>query len=68
MFVHCERLRSEIGKVISCTTFKQINGDKPRDNNIQERIRDFHESLEDTILIKYFGTSLDGYESFINDD
>ena len=32
------------------------------------RIRDYHGSLEDALGSEYFGTSLDGYESFINDD
>ena len=31
-------------------------------------IRDYHGSLEDVLLSKELGTSLYGYDSFINDD
>ena len=39
-----------------------------KDSNVQERIRDYHDSLESALGSEGFGTSLDGYESFINDD
>ena len=38
------------------------------DSDVKERIRDYHGYLEDALWSKDFGTSLYGYESFINDD
>ena len=56
------------GKVISHTTIKNLTADKPRVPNDKNRIHDYHESLEGAIVSYYFGTSLDGYNYFINDD
>ena len=53
-------------KVLSKTTVQNLIADKPRDPKIQERIRDYHGFLEATLGSEDFGTSLYGYESFIN--
>ena len=47
--------------ILSWTTVQQITVEEPRDPDIQKQIHDYHGSLEDLILSKYFVTSLDGY-------
>ena len=42
--------------------------EESRDTDVQERIRVFFCSLEDSLGSDDFCTSLDGYDSFINDD
>ena len=59
---------SEKGKILSQTTVQHITAEEPRDTDVQELIRDYHGFLEDVLGSKDFGTSLDGYESFMNDD
>ena len=59
---------SEKGKVLSQTTVQQLTAEEPRDPDAQERIRDYNGSLEDVLGSENFGTSLDVYESFMNDD
>ena len=59
---------SEKGKVLSQTTVQQLTSEEPRYPDAQERIRDYHGSLEDALGSEEFGTSLDGYISFMNDD
>ena len=56
------------GNIILNTTVKHLTADKPRYPKIQELIRDYHGSLEATLGREYFWTSLDIYDSFINDD
>ena len=63
----CYWIISEKGKVLSQTTVQHLTAEEPRDPNIQERIRYYHGSLEDELVSEDFGTSLDGYGSFIND-
>ena len=64
----CYCIISEKGKVLSETTVQKITAEEPRDIDFLEQIRDYHGYLEYLIEIKDLGTSLDGYESFINDD
>ena len=64
----CYCILSEKGKVLSSTTGQHLTADRPRDANIQERIRDYHVLLEATLGSEYLGTSLVGYDSFINND
>ena len=64
----CYWILSEKGKVLSRTTIQHLTADKPMDPKVQERIHDYHGSLEDALGSEDFGTILDGYESFINDD
>ena len=64
----CYWIISEKEKVLSRTTIQHLTAGEPIDPGIQEKIRDFHGSLEDALGSKDFGTSLDGYDSFVNDD
>ena len=64
----CYFIISEKGKVLSRITVQRITAEEPRDPDVQERIRGYHGSLEDALGSEDFGTSLDGYDSFINDD
>ena len=64
----CYCILSEKGRVLSHTTVQHITSDKPRGPDVQERIRDYHGSLEVSLGSEDFGTSLDGYDSFIDDD
>ena len=59
---------SEKGKILSQTKVQDITAEEPRDPDVQERICDYHESLEYVLGSEDFGSSLDGYDSFINDD
>ena len=59
---------SEKGEVLSQTTVQHLTDEEPRDPDVQERIRDYHGSLEDALGSEDFGTSLDVYDSLINDD
>ena len=59
---------SKKGKVLSHTTVQHLTADKPRVTNDKEMIHDYHGSLEGALVSDYFGTSLDGYNHFINDD
>ena len=52
----------------SQTTVHHLTDEEPKDPDVQEQIRDYHGSLEDVIGSEDFGTSLDGYDSFINDN
>ena len=54
--------------VLPHTTFNHLTVDEPRDTNYQKRIWDYYGLLESALGSEYFGTSLDGYDSFINDD
>ena len=53
---------------LSRTTVQNLTAKEPRYPDVQERILDYHGSLEGVIGSKDFGASLDGYDSFINDD
>ena len=64
----CYWIISEKGNVLSQTTVQKVTAEGPRDHDIQYWIRDYHGSLEDVIGSKDFGTSLDVYYSFVNDD
>ena len=64
----CYWILSDQVKLLSRTTVQHLTSEEPRDPDIQERIRDYRSSLEDALVSKEFGTSLDGYDSFINDD
>ena len=64
----CYCIISEKGKVLSRTTFQHLTAEEPIDLDVQERIRYYHGSLKDVLGSKDFGTSLDGYDSFINDN
>ena len=59
---------SEKGTVLSQTTVQHLTAEEPRDPDVQERICDYHGSLENVLGSEDFGDSLDGYDSFINDD
>ena len=59
---------SEKVKVLSQTTVQHLTEEEPRDPDVQEHNRDYHGSLEDALGSEDFGTSLDGYDSFVNDD
>ena len=64
----CYFILSEKGGVISHTTVQHLTSDKPRGPDVQERIRDYHGSLEVAHGSEDFGSSLDGYDSFIGGD
>ena len=64
----CYWILIEKGRFISLTTVWHLAADKPREPNIREWIRDDHGSLEAALGNEDFGTSLYGYDSFINDD
>ena len=59
---------SEKVNVLSRTTVKHLTDEEPRVTGVQERIRDYHGSLEDALGSEDFGNSLDGYDSFVNYD
>ena len=62
----CYWILSEKGKFLSQTTVHHLTYEEPRDTDVQYRIRDYHGSLEDALGSKDFGTSLDVYDSLIN--
>ena len=64
----CYWIISEKGKVLSRTTVQHLTAEEPRDPDVQERIRDYHGSLEDVLGSKDHGTSFCGYNYFMNDD
>ena len=64
----CYWIISEKIKVLYRTTVQHLTAEEPRDTDVQERIRDYNVSLEDKLGSEDFGTSLDGYDSFMNDD
>ena len=64
----CYWILSEKGTFLSRTIVQHLTAEEPRDCDVQERICDYNGYLEDALERKYFGTSLDGYDSFINDD
>ena len=64
----CYWILSDKGKVLSQLTVQHLTTEEPRDPDFQEQIYDYHSSLEDVLGSEEFGTSFDGYESFINDD
>ena len=49
------------GKVLSQTSVQHLTSEEPIDPDVQERIRGYHGSLEDSLGSKDVGTSLDGY-------
>ena len=55
-------------KVISRNIIQHLTSDKPRDTNVQGWIHDYHGSLEYALGSDSFGTSLDVYKLFINDN
>ena len=57
-----------IGFLVSWTTVQHLTAEEWRDHGVQEQIRDYHGYLEDSLVSEDFGTSLDGYYSFVNDD
>ena len=59
---------SDKGNVLAQTPVQHIPSEEPRDTDVQYRIRDYRGSLEDVLRSKEFGSSLDVYESFTNDD
>ena len=61
----CYWILSEKGKVLSQNKVQHLTAEEPRYPDLQERICDYHGSLEDTLGSEEFGTSLDGYDSFI---
>ena len=64
----CYWIISKKGKVLSRTTVQHITDDEQGDSNVQERVHNHHGYLEAALGIEDFGTSLDGYGYFINDD
>ena len=64
----CYWILSKKGNVLSQTTVQHLTPEETRDHDDQEQIRDYHGSLEDELGSEDFGTSLDGYKSFMNDD
>ena len=63
----CYWILSEKGNVLSRTTVQHLTAEEPRDPDVQERIRDYHGFLEETLGGEEFGTILDGYDSLMND-
>ena len=63
----CYCIISYKGKVLSITIVQHLTTEEPRDPDVQERIRDYHGSLEDALGSEDFGTSLDEYDSLMND-
>ena len=59
---------SDKGKVLYQTTVQNLTSEELIDPDVQERIRDYHGYLEDALGSEDFGTSLDGYDSLINND
>ena len=64
----CYWILSEKGNVLSKTTVQHLNAEEPRYTDVQELIRDYHGFLEDVCGSNDVGTSLDGYDSFMNAD
>ena len=64
----CYWVISEKGKVLSQTIVQHITAEETRYPDVQEQIHYYNGSMEDALGRKYFGTSLDGYDSFMNDD
>ena len=64
----CYWIISEKRKVLYRTTVQNLTYEEKRYPNVQERIHDYHESLEDVLGSEEFDTSLYGYDSFINDN
>ena len=64
----CYWIISGKGKVLSRNKVQHLTDEEPRYPDVQEQICDYHGSLEDALGSKEFGTILDGYDSFINDD
>ena len=64
----CYWILSEKVNFLSQTKVQHLTAEEPRDTDGQELIRDYHGFLEDVLGSKDFGTSLDGYDSFVNDD
>ena len=64
----CYWIISQKVKVLSQTTVQHLTAEEPRDPDVQELIRDYHRSMEDSLGREDFGTSLGGYDSFINYD
>ena len=64
----CYCILIEKVKVLSWTTVQHLTAEEPRDPGDKERISGYHGSLEDVLGSEEFGTGLDGYESFMNDD
>ena len=59
---------SEKGKVLSWTKVQHLTSEEPIYPDVQYQIRDYHGSLEYELGSENFGTSLYGYDSFINND
>ena len=53
-------------KVLSRKTVQHLTAEEPRDPDVQEWIRDYHDYLEYLLGSKEFDTSLGGYDSLIN--
>ena len=53
---------------LSRTTVQQLTAEEPIYTDAQERICDYHGSLEEALGSEDFGISLDVYDSFINND
>ena len=64
----CYLILIKKGSVLLCTTIKHVTDENPRDPNVQEWIQDYHGYLEAALVSENFGTSLDVYDSFINDN
>ena len=64
----CYLILIKKGSVLLCTTIKHVTDEKPRYPNVQEWIQDYHGYLEAALVSENFGTSLDVYDSFINDN
>ena len=59
---------SEKGKVLSQTTIQHLADEETIYPDVIEWIRDYPDLLEDVLGSEDFGTSLDIYDSFINDN
>ena len=64
----CYWTLSEKGNFLFQTTVQHLTPEEPRDPDVQERICYYYGSLEDALRSEEFGTSLDGYDSFMNGD
>ena len=62
----CYWILSDKVKVLSWTTVQHLTDEEPRYPYVQERIRDYHSSLEGAFGSEDFGTSLDGYDSIVD--
>ena len=56
------------GKFLSCAIVHRLTSYKSRDTNVQELICNYHGVLECVLGSEYFGASLGGHYSFINDN